>query len=44
MEMGTVVEQQQETIDDVENTAKDVESDTDKACAFVLVSLSCDEL
>jgi hypothetical protein len=37
--MGTLVDQQEETISDIENTAKVVEADTDKAYAFVFVAL-----
>jgi len=33
--MGTLVDQQEETINNVESTAKDVEADTDKAYAFL---------
>jgi t-SNARE complex subunit (syntaxin) len=35
--MGTLVEQQEETVENIETTAKDVEADTDKAYAFVFV-------
>lgn len=38
--MGTLVDQQEETINDVESTAKDVEADAGKAYAFVFVTLT----
>ena len=40
MKMGTLVDQQEETIDNVESTAKDVEGDAGKAYAFVLIVLT----
>jgi hypothetical protein len=40
MEMGTLVEQQEETIDNIESTAKDVEADAGKAYAFSFDALT----
>lgn len=40
MKMGTFVDQQEETIDNIESTAKDVEADASKACAFVFITLT----
>lgn len=37
MEMGTLIDQQEETVNNIERTAKDVEADTDQAYVFVLV-------
>jgi hypothetical protein len=40
MKMGTLVDQQEETIDHVESTAKDVEADAGKAYAFAFIALT----